>query len=272
MHMQLVPHVRENGARDAAIRITPEEMNRTYGSPPYAHPSDVPPSQRMMIAMFAHGARKGIKSNLDMLRTYAAEGLLPDGSFEAWGIPPHPSYAYDKLRAARNNRSHARPNHHLTDPSERIAFVRSWRDDFKSSGHCDAANVLTRFLMAYDQSEELLAGTSDANTLRAAIAEAAYQWVYAYGKSIGMTLADLTVGYAPAKRSNISPETKQKARHAASRAGHYAARAGRATSAWSLTDGSSGSAPQHLPPLAKPLPQQTAPFSSSSRPCRAVPG
>lgn len=229
MHMQLVTRGRANGVRDAGIRITPEEMNRKYGPPPYTHPSEVPPMQRMLIAMFAHGAREGIKGNLDMLHKFAAGGVLPDGSFEAWGIPLHPAYTYEKLRASRKNRSHARPNHHLTDPNDRIAWVRSWRDDFKSSGHCDAANVLTRFLMAYDQSEELLAGTADASELRSSIAAAAYQWVYAYGKSIGMTLDDLTVGYAPAKRSNISPETKQKARHVASRAGHYAARAGRAT-------------------------------------------
>lgn len=250
MHMQLVPHVRENGAKEAAIRISPEELHREYGPPPYAHPSDVPPTQRMMIAMFAHGARKGIKSNLDMLHKFAAQGMLPPGSFESWGIPPHPSYAYDKLAQARNNRSHARPNHHLQSPHDRIVFVRRCRDDLKEAGHCDAANVLSRFLMAYDQSEELLAGTSNNDEMRARIAEAAYQWVYAYGKSIGMTPDDLVVGYAPAKRDNLTPETKRKMGHTASRAGHYAGRA--ALGAARVTSGAARGLADLLDELAAP--------------------
>jgi hypothetical protein len=249
MHMKLVPRGRENGVRDAGIRITPEEMNRKYGSPPYTHPSEVPPMQRMLIAMFAHGAREGVKGNLDMLHKFAAEGLLPDGSFEAWGIPLHPAYAYDKLHAVRKNRSHARPNHHLTDPHDRIEFVRRWRDDLKEAGHCDAANVLSRFLMAYDQSDDLLAGTSDNAEMRARIAEAAYQWVYAYGKSIGMTPNDLVLGYAPA-RHNLSPETKRKMGHAASRAGHYAGRAARGAA--KVTSGAARGLADLLDELAAP--------------------
>jgi len=250
MHMKLVPRGRENGVRDAGIRITPEEMNRKYGSPPYTHPSEVPPMQRMLIAMFAHGAREGVKGNLDMLHKFAAEGLLPDGSFEAWGIPLHPAYAYDKLHAVRKNRSHARPNHHLTDPHDRIEFVRRWRDDLKEAGHCDAANVLSRFLMAYDQSDDLLAGTSDNAEMRARIAEAAYQWVYAYGKSIGMTPNDLVLGYAPAKRDNLTPETKRTMGHAASRAGHYAGRAARGAAR--VTSGAARGLADLLDELAAP--------------------
>lgn len=206
--MAIKSHARGNASKrdnktQGAIIVMPGDFTRTYGPPPYDTPSDVPVMTRALIGMFAAGARKDLKSNLDMLEKYSEQGLLPPGWMAAWGVPTHPSYAHLDASAARSNRTISprrravkRLNHHLAAADDRIAFVRTWRDTLKTRGHCDAANVLTRFLMAFDQSDELLTGTSHQVAMQDNIAETAYNWVYAYAKSHGME-RDKLLDYTP---------------------------------------------------------------------------
>jgi len=206
--MAIKAHVRGNASKrdnktQGAIIVMPGDFTRTYGPPPYATPNDVPVMTRALIGMFAAGARKDLQSNLEMLETYSEQGLLPPGWMAAWGVPTHPSYAHLDAGAARSNRTSSprrlavkRLNHHLAAADDRIAFVRTWRDTLKTRGHCDAANVLTRFLMAFDQSDELLTGTSHQVAMQDNIAETAYNWVYAYAKSHGME-RDKLLDYTP---------------------------------------------------------------------------
>lgn len=195
---------------EGAIVVTPADFSRSYGSPPYNTPAEVPVMTRALVGMFAAGARKNIPSNVDMLVTYQTDGMLPAGWISAWGIPPHESYNHLDSSVSRANTPALimRDNHHLTSGADKIAFARAWRDEFKKTGHCDAANVMTRFLMVFDQSADMLDGAPEhGQTIMQNIADAAYQWIYAYTKAHGLGDSPM-LNYTPEHARDNASEIK----------------------------------------------------------------
>ena len=119
--------------RDNGLDISVSDLHRKYGLPPYSRPEDVPPFQRVLAADLAEAVRldpknEHIRNSLSDLRD---QGMLPAGSFKAWGIPVHPQYAdAEGAPKQRKNgvqrRKVARNNHHLTSVPDRVMFILHW--------------------------------------------------------------------------------------------------------------------------------------------------
>lgn len=184
--------------KDFGVRIKQAEVGQVFGPPPYDTPSKVPFMLRALVGLNAGTARvtdgESRAVTVRELEKFKHEGVIPPGSFKAWGIKFHECYAHidpdsfpDQALlpvVSSSSATRKRENHHLSETTHRVAFLEQWRKFLKNNGFCDGANALSRFLMIINppSSAPLVKSPGLAQDTRDLVAKTAYEWLYMFVK------------------------------------------------------------------------------------------